>query len=451
MENSTIVYTSCVNPSDEALIGKVISNNPDYELRSNLQKQQLFELVKTKKLKHLIIGFNDSAIQTLDFILENRGYFLTCNILFVVADKNDETKLPPAKYLECFERSVYAETNGGLIEFASSFAELLSAEESQSSSSLYIPLDSQIFSNFKNSPCDIFIKLSDVKYVKILSLDDEQNPKQVIAKYTEKGVKELYIQVKDLNCFKEYFKEKLFTIDPNAPVVEQKLQIAESVMAVASDFGVSEFLIEGINSTFSEISDELNNDKKLKDILKNLKDAEGSVLSNHSYLTAIFATLICSKMSWATSNIKKNLSLASILHDVDLVNSPHLNYEFKSLEEINQLDQKSATKFKNHGQKLADQLTKNSSIPTDVINLIAKHHEGSKTDSYPQGILGGQLSPPNCLFNVAHRFSIELSKIAFNYQKVDVAIAKLREYYAGGAMFVTFINILEKELSTKKN
>jgi HD-GYP domain-containing protein (c-di-GMP phosphodiesterase class II) len=304
-----------------------------------------------------------------------------------------------------------------------------------------------MFFNIKTSPCDIFIKLSDKKFVKIISINSSEDPIEVIKKYITKGAKEIFVLTKDLNKIKGNLAKEIFKIDTSKSIEKQKLQIADSVMALAKDFGVSEFMINGINDTFKELSDDLNKDNKFESLLALIKKNEGTILGNHSYLTAIFSVMIASKTNWATSNVRKNLTTAAILHDLDLIDSPNYRYEFKSIAEINELPTQMCHEFKSHPTKLATQLAKNNSIPTDVINLIAKHHEGSSREkSYPMGILSSQLTPPNCVFNVAHHFSMELAALGFNFSKGKIALQKTREFYEGSAMIQTFIDLLEKEL-----
>ena len=185
---------------------------------------------------------------------------------------------------------------------------------------------------------------------------------------------------------------------------------------------------------------------KLKSLFDQLGKLEGTVLGNHSYLTAIFVAMIGNKIPWFTREVKKNLFTVSILHDLDLVDTGLEKYEFKTVHEINALSNQEKEIIKNHTNSLSKKLSKIDVIPSDVVNIISKHHEGAGPNSYPQGLNSPQLSPPICLFIIAHQFAIELSNIAFNAEKVAQVFNVVKEQYSSNS-YKPFLEILEKELS----
>ena len=175
---------------------------------------------------------------------------------------------------------------------------------------------------------------------------------------------------------------------------------------------------------------------------------QGSLIGNHSYLTALFLSLAGKSVTWLTTEVKKNLLTAAMLHDLDIHGSGLDEFEFQSVHQINALGPVEREIVKTHSTALSKRLEKNDAIPTEVINLIAKHHEGSGPTSYPQGLHASQLSLPNCLFNVAHQFAIELANVGYNYDKLDQLLANLRVQYSGNS-FKQFIDILEQEIARK--
>jgi HD-GYP domain-containing protein (c-di-GMP phosphodiesterase class II) len=450
MKPENIIYLLDLNEQNTLKINSILEQNKLIKSESIKSLIEISQIIHDGKLTFLVLKYKKSTNADLEFILKNNAFFLTVNLIIIIENDLNISELAITNYSENFKTCTTLSLESSLIDIAVKFSDFIANDTKANTNPVYLAMDFKIFSNISKAPCDIYIKLSDTKFVKILSDGDDQQPSQVISKYTVKGVVDLYIKSSDIDKFKEKIKSEIFSINPEKNHVAQKILITESVIGIARDFGISEYIVEGINDTFLEVSNDLADEKKLDGILKMVKDAEGSIIANHSYLTAVFATLICTRTNWATIQVRKNICLASILHDIELTTSPFYMHEFKSLEEINKLDSKSASKFKEHGTHLAEALSKNSSIPNDAINLIAKHHLGSKGNSYPNENSSSQLSPPNCLFNVAHQLSIELCKVNFNFEKSNLAFERLRKHYSGGAMFNTFIDILEKELEIKK-
>ncbi len=450
MKSENIIYLLDLNEKNTLKINSILEQNKLIKAESIKSLPEISQIIHDRKLSFLILKYSKTKNADLEFILKNNAFFLTVNLLAIIENDLSISEIEFSRYSENFKSCTTLNLESSLIDIAGKISDLIANDLKVNTTPVYLAMDFKIFSNISKAPCDIFIKLSDTKYVKILTDGDDQQPSQVINKYTVKGIVDLYIKSNDIGKFKEKIKSEIFTINPEKNQVAQKILITESVIGVARDFGISDFIVEGINDTFLEVSNDLADEKKLEVILKMIKEAEGSIIANHSYLTAVFATLICTRTNWATIQVRKNICLASILHDIELTTSPFYMHEFKSLEEINKLDSKSASKFKEHGTHLAEVLSKNSSIPDDAINLIAKHHLGSKGNSYPNENSSIQLSPPNCLFNVAHQLSIELCKVNFNFDKSKLAFERLRKHYSGGAMFNTFIDILEKELEIKR-
>lgn len=312
----------------------------------------------------------------------------------------------------------------------------------------YIPLDLVYLSTINKSPCDIFLQISDKKYIKIINKDDDFKINEIIENYRNKNINDFFITFNNLTKFRDSILKNIFKFDESkGNLVSHQLKVSEAVLSIARDFGVTDFVIEGINDTCNEIYKEFNSSSKLKAFLDQMTKLEGTVIGNHSYLTSVFIAMIGSKVPWFNREVKKNLYTAAMLHDLDLNGTGYEQLEFKNINLINMLPNKEKDAVKNHAVALSKRLSKLDIIPSDVINLIAKHHEGAGPNSYPQGLHGPQLSPPICLFNVAHQFAIEMSNISFNHDKINQALDNVKSHLSGNS-FKQFIDILEKEVSS---
>jgi len=309
-----------------------------------------------------------------------------------------------------------------------------------------IPLSIVYLKTIKQSPCDVFIKLSENKFVKIITKDDDFKIDEIILKYESKNITEFYIAFSALTKFRDHLLKGIFKFDPEKDTrVNHQIKVAESAIAIAKDFGVNDFLIEGVAESFNDIYKEFNSNAKIKSFLEDISKLNGTEIGTHSYLVSIFATVIGNNIPWFNKEIKKNIYTSALLHDLDLINTGLEEYEFKSINEINMLSTINKDYIKNHPASIAKKLSKIDVIPTDVINIITKHHEGAGDNSYPQKLNGSQLSPAIGLFVVAHEFSIQLKNFNYQSEYINNILGNTRQLMSGTNL-KNYLDILENQL-----
>ena len=141
--------------------------------------------------------------------------------------------------------------------------------------------------------------------------------------------------------------------------------------------------------------------------------------------------MICNKMTWGTLTLKKNIYLAAMMHDLELISEKYAVslFEDNNKNDLKNLNKEEQSFLNSHPHRMADKLSKINEIPSDVLSLISKHHEGKGEDSYPSKIAAQNLAPINCLFNTAHQFSLLLLKNNFDISKIDEIILELRAIF----------------------
>lgn len=437
------IFTLSLTTENQKVISKLVSATERFELCPLQSFDEAIAMGRNLSLKFLILDDSTSSSQLQLFKEQIGASFMGTHLLWM-NEGSAEMISELFSTTTCFSPAL------SIIQKAATFFDYLNlaTDPPLLKERSYVPLELFYLENITRSPCDIFLKISDRKFVKIINKSDDFKIAEIIGQYANKSIKEFYVTLDNTKSFKESFLKDLFSQEKVKDVADHQLKVTGAVLSIASDFGLSEMAIEGINSTFAEIDKEFHSSAKFKSLLNKLQQSQGSILSNHSYLTAVFITMIGQKTPWFNREIKKNLFLAAILHDLDLHGTGLEAYEFKTLKDINALSLRERELVKNHPVTLAAKLSKIDSIPSDVINLISKQHEGAGAESYPQGLHSPQLSPPNCLFNVAHQLSIEVSKIAFNMSKISTAIERVREHYSSNSM-KGFIDLFEGQISDK--
>ena len=71
-----------------------------------------------------------------------------------------------------------------------------------------------------------------------------------------------------------------------------------------------------------------------------------------------------------------------------------------------------------HPVRITEHLKSIKEIPSEVINVILRHHEGKEGQSFLGYVNRGQLTQLECCFILAHEFVLRMYKVAFNTEKL---------------------------------
>jgi HD-GYP domain-containing protein (c-di-GMP phosphodiesterase class II) len=181
----------------------------------------------------------------------------------------------------------------------------------------YTSVRTVFFNKFDKSPCDLYLRLSDDKYVKVLNQNDELTS-TFIGKYVSKKIFEFYLTNED---FKTH-QDSLFDFHSNAKeilVQGKKVQLPEheGMNEMMKELGVDEKQTKQINNISTQIVTDLNTGShEFSSIISKFTTSSKRFLYDHSYLTALISCLIASKNEWGSTPNKEKLCMASILHEI---------------------------------------------------------------------------------------------------------------------------------------
>jgi HD-GYP domain-containing protein (c-di-GMP phosphodiesterase class II) len=285
---------------------------------------------------------------------------------------------------------------------------------------------------------DIYIRLSDTKYVKLFQQGDVFD-RGDLEKYTEKkGVEYLYIQKADCTLFAQKYREDLEKL-LKQPVIntEQAVKSAESVheavQALAKTIGFTQEVQDLVKTQVKVAMKAIAASPRLSDLFSKLKAVEGKYLSTHSHLTAYLACAVASQMKWGSEQTFMKLNIACFLHDITLT-----NHELAAETSLKTVEANSANKYtpqevrayKAHAREAANLASRFSEVPPDVDAIIAQHHELPDGKGFPLGLNHTRIAPLSAIFIVAHdmaQFTIE-NQYVFDLNRF---LAKTGEKYVG--------------------
>ncbi|MBT3235494.1 MAG: response regulator [Bdellovibrionales bacterium] len=256
-------------------------------------------------------------------------------------------------------------------------------------------------------PCDLYIKISVEKYVRIVK-EDELFKDDVIYGYITKGCKHLYIPGEMFHRFTSiHVKTLRLRLETNS--VDPIEQLNTELLAISSIFegiralGITAENGELIQSVMESNLRMLKSIPQIAPFIQNVADRQDSYGYRHMLLTSYISMAIAMKMGCMNDTTLGHLSVVSILHDISLDDelvkmhdlAPH---DFK----CSHWKQREIIKL--HTTRSAELARKLINIPPAIETIILNHHENPWGTGYPRRLRGVHLSPLCSLFILAKEF-----------------------------------------------
>jgi len=290
------------------------------------------------------------------------------------------------------------------------------------------------FLRFNKVLCDVFIKINEDKYIKVLRKDDFYS-RDDLYKYREKNIKFLYIQSEDYDEFGTSLAETPFLIedknlDPEF-LDDAVINTLDIVHEMVLESGLTDEVINLVDYTVYQIENNLETDRVLDRLLSLLTNRKDYLL-DHSYMIAYFSNAICSNMEWDSEEIRKKLSYAAILQDVCLSDATMaLTINLQKSEMINYSADEIGY-YKQHPQQVANIVRENNSIPINVDEILLSHHEKPEGNGFPRALSHHRVTQLSALFIVAHSFVDELYREEFDLSKIPIILLRMEERFSKG-------------------
>lgn len=242
--------------------------------------------------------------------------------------------------------------------------------------------------------CPIFVKLSDIKYVKIANNTATLNQDQV-AKLKDKSIHELYLTSKDyearinksLTQAKAISNKKLLT-SPGASehiILNAGKIMAEKIYHESLSRENFEMAKDYVTSSLDIISD----NKRAMNLLEELNNL-GDHFFSHCMGVSIYNVLLAKQLEWTSEETFKLLSLAGVYHDIGFKDID-VNIANKDLSELDDDEFKSLRNHPIHGADIVSDL---KYFPIELSQIILQHHENCIGEGYPFNLKKDFIYPP---------------------------------------------------------
>jgi len=265
--------------------------------------------------------------------------------------------------------------------------------------------------NFNEVICDVFIKLSSRKFVKIINKDEQFDHSHVI-KYMNKNIRYLFIPIESYqelmgsfsNLVMEKF-EKVIKTQKSGPLrTIAELSCYQMCLDQAREFGIDEVMSKHVNYAIEANLQTLTSDTGFAQLLNNIQNA-GPYLAGHSLLLSFICGKISAQTEWNNHLALQKLSLASMLHDAAFDSDDFLIQISDLTPEIRkELSKKDLEKVQNHASIAATIVANGKNLVPDVDTIIAQHHERPDGNGFPRGIGALNIAPLTTIFIIAEDF-----------------------------------------------
>jgi len=256
---------------------------------------------------------------------------------------------------------------------------------------------------------DIYIRLSNVKYVKLFKTGTAFTQQDLEKYLVRKKVNYLYIKTKESQEFVNKFKLDLAAMVQAAQpgdkgLLETSTEVHNLIRELSDRMGfdpaVQELARQHIHLTIKAIGQS----PQLTSALAHSPLKGRNYISSHSVLLANMACSIATLMKWPSDTTFKKLVLASLFHDFIFQDPDLAKISTKAdLEKARaDLTEEQYQAIANHPRKCVEMIKELKEMPGEVDFLVLEHHERPDGSGFPSGLTALQITPLSAVFIVAH-------------------------------------------------
>ncbi|MGE3974104.1 MAG: HD domain-containing phosphohydrolase [Bdellovibrionales bacterium] len=305
------------------------------------------------------------------------------------------------------------------------------------------------FLSDKETECSIYIRISNIKYIKIAHQGGKISEEQVKT-YKEKGVAYVYLKKEDFSKIVDFNLRLAKLVDKSDTLAADK---KINFMKGAGELILENVFVNGVNKELFQETKEfvvtsmdiLTEDSHTMTILEILS-SHADFLYSHSLGVSTFSVMIARELGWHSSATLFKLSVGGLMHDIG---KKEIDKELleKSRPLLTQKERRLIETHPTRGKEILESLP---TMPSEVVAIAYEHHENILSQGFPRGIPPRDIHPLSKVVSVANIFC----ELAIKYrtdinplpaQEAIVTMEKLKSGQMDPAAFKALKKLFKQE------
>lgn len=292
----------------------------------------------------------------------------------------------------------------------------------------YLEMPLTIISKYDVSDVNIFIKLSDEKFVKIIS-NSAVDSADIIEKYKSRGIHSFFLSINDYKQFIELaineITEKIASGSANGnDRIELHFTSVDKIHESLHYIGITDESINLASTAMSDIVSLSKDNKNLSFALKKIMDKKNYIYKL-AMLSSYISVAIAEEMEGDLGrNAIEKLAFAGMFQDVALSDESLAKVNAVNSGPYSRLSDKQQTVVLSHPLNSANTVEDIDHMMFDVGKIIMMHHERPDHTGFPAKKGSKNIPPLACVFIIAREFSHMLITEGFD----DKVLKKSYEY-----------------------
>jgi putative nucleotidyltransferase with HDIG domain len=230
---------------------------------------------------------------------------------------------------------------------------------------------------------DIYIKLKEDKYLKILHAGDTFSKERIDKYKNEKKLDSLYFHNSDRRKFIQYNNHLAKKLIENRSVpiynkVNQLKNVSEKFIEEAYTVGLKPQVIEQGREVCESVYKLIESQPDLYSVLKSFQNFDPTAFA-HSFLVTLYSTAIIKQFEWQSKTTIETTAMACMFHDIGKILLPK---EFINLRPKD-MSPEQLEMFKKHPELGLQVVESSRAINNSVKQIILQHHEAYDGTGFP--------------------------------------------------------------------
>lgn len=299
--------------------------------------------------------------------------------------------------------------------------------------------------------CDVFLKLGEDKYVKVLHANDRFGETEY-ERYRAKRVEYLYVPRSDFLTLMDDLLEKVSELnkEPEKMTAEAAINANMAIFQIVhTAFETDGFTPQLQRLAQASVGLAINTIKKnprLTELLSRLDHNRDSYLSWHSTALSFLCCKLATMLNWHSESTFYKLSLAAMMHDIVLSTDEMARIQTMADLKKSSLNEKERAKVLRHPIEGAQLVHSIDDIPGEVGFIVEQHHEHQDGTGFPRGVDHKDISSISALFIICHDVVTSMYDAPpENFQMLDFLSAREADKsYTKGAFGQVFRALMGK-------